>query len=367
MWLALLLGIASAVALAAAAEPVVRWLGGSAEVAPYAVAYLRASLPGLPGVLVVLAATGVPTTSGVRVSCSPRCSACCAPITSPRSSGCGVRDLPREKKPMGSLCATAGPLREGAGHQTRSITCRPGVDPVRVAVATYVPASRSSGTTRQPVRDRCRSQVVRHSTFPPGATVNWPSGPQPGQSRVDQISSDPEVMTRRNVCADSVSTHGAALALVVVTTSSAVVPTFTCFGPLTSTRVLTSVHAGVSGGAEVVGGGCGAAVVAGDALVGAGADEPLPGALGTGALLGAVTLALLVGPTGGVAVPADDRLDSGAVGLAGMLASVVAGDNGAALGCPVVAASSPRNAPATQATTAISSSASRSTSPRRIQ
>ncbi|MFV0458271.1 MAG: MATE family efflux transporter [Actinomycetales bacterium] len=59
LWLAIGLGTVLAVGMAVAAEPVVRALGGSDAVTPDAVAYLRASLIGLPGMLVVLAATGV--------------------------------------------------------------------------------------------------------------------------------------------------------------------------------------------------------------------------------------------------------------------------------------------------------------------
>ena len=58
MWLALLLGAALLVLGLAGAEHVVAWMGASAEVAPHAVAYLRSSMPGIPGMLVVLAATG---------------------------------------------------------------------------------------------------------------------------------------------------------------------------------------------------------------------------------------------------------------------------------------------------------------------
>ncbi len=58
MWLALLLGTATAVAGWFATPWAVPALGASTEVAPHAVAYLRASLPGVPAMLVVLAATG---------------------------------------------------------------------------------------------------------------------------------------------------------------------------------------------------------------------------------------------------------------------------------------------------------------------
>ncbi|WP_432547860.1 MATE family efflux transporter [Kineococcus sp. SYSU DK004] len=59
IWLALLLGVATALVVAPLAGPLVTALGASPEAAPYAVTYLRVSLPGLPGMLVVLAATGV--------------------------------------------------------------------------------------------------------------------------------------------------------------------------------------------------------------------------------------------------------------------------------------------------------------------
>src|SRR5699024_6422135 len=42
----------------AGAEHLVSWMGASPEVAPHAVAYLRFSMPGIPGMLAVLAATG---------------------------------------------------------------------------------------------------------------------------------------------------------------------------------------------------------------------------------------------------------------------------------------------------------------------
>lgn len=59
LWLAVLLGITVATVCFALADPIVRGLGASAQVAPPAVAYLRTSLPGIPAMLVVLAATGV--------------------------------------------------------------------------------------------------------------------------------------------------------------------------------------------------------------------------------------------------------------------------------------------------------------------
>ncbi|QTE29482.1 MATE family efflux transporter [Pengzhenrongella sicca] len=58
MWLAAGLGVALAAACWAGAPWAVGALGASAEVAPHAVAYLRWSAPGLPGMLVVLASTG---------------------------------------------------------------------------------------------------------------------------------------------------------------------------------------------------------------------------------------------------------------------------------------------------------------------
>lgn len=58
IWLALLLGAALLVVGLAGAEHLVAWMGASPEVAPHAVAYLRSSMPGIPGMLVVLAATG---------------------------------------------------------------------------------------------------------------------------------------------------------------------------------------------------------------------------------------------------------------------------------------------------------------------
>lgn len=58
VWLALGLGVVVATAAVLAAPVLVDALGASDEVAPYAVAYLRSSAPGIPGMLVVLAATG---------------------------------------------------------------------------------------------------------------------------------------------------------------------------------------------------------------------------------------------------------------------------------------------------------------------
>lgn len=59
MWLAGALGLATAAVGVVAAPAVVALLGASDAVAPYAETYLRWSLPGLPAMLIVLAATGV--------------------------------------------------------------------------------------------------------------------------------------------------------------------------------------------------------------------------------------------------------------------------------------------------------------------
>ncbi len=59
MWLAVGLGAVMWVAAALAAPRLTGALGASADVVPYAVTYLRWSLPGVPAMLVVLAATGV--------------------------------------------------------------------------------------------------------------------------------------------------------------------------------------------------------------------------------------------------------------------------------------------------------------------
>ncbi|PZR53220.1 MATE family efflux transporter [Xylanimonas oleitrophica] len=59
MWLALGLGVALAALLWAAAPWATAALGGTGDVATHAVTYLRWSAPGLPGMLLVLAATGV--------------------------------------------------------------------------------------------------------------------------------------------------------------------------------------------------------------------------------------------------------------------------------------------------------------------
>lgn len=58
MWLALLLGLVLLVLGLLGAEKVVALMGASDQIAPHAVAYLRASMPGIPGMLVVLATTG---------------------------------------------------------------------------------------------------------------------------------------------------------------------------------------------------------------------------------------------------------------------------------------------------------------------
>lgn len=59
MWLALGLGVVLAAGLFAAAPWAVGAMGGDGTVAAHAVTYLRWSLPGLPGMLLVLATTGV--------------------------------------------------------------------------------------------------------------------------------------------------------------------------------------------------------------------------------------------------------------------------------------------------------------------
>lgn len=59
MWLALGLGILLAAMGAVTAAPLIRVFGASAEAAPHALTYLLVSLPGVPAMLVVLAATGV--------------------------------------------------------------------------------------------------------------------------------------------------------------------------------------------------------------------------------------------------------------------------------------------------------------------
>ena len=57
-WLAALLGLGAAVLLEAGAPRVVAAMGAGGDVAGAASAYLRASAPGIPGMLVVYAATG---------------------------------------------------------------------------------------------------------------------------------------------------------------------------------------------------------------------------------------------------------------------------------------------------------------------
>jgi putative MATE family efflux protein len=59
MWLAGVLGVITAVVGFVAAPAIVGAFGASSDVLPYAVTYLRWSLPGLPAMLIVLAATGV--------------------------------------------------------------------------------------------------------------------------------------------------------------------------------------------------------------------------------------------------------------------------------------------------------------------
>jgi len=59
LWLALGLGILLAIVGLLTAQPLIGALNASADIAPHAIAYLVWSLPGLPGMLVVLAATGV--------------------------------------------------------------------------------------------------------------------------------------------------------------------------------------------------------------------------------------------------------------------------------------------------------------------
>ncbi|NJP42978.1 MATE family efflux transporter [Streptomyces sp. PRB2-1] len=59
IWLALLLGAAVIAAVLPAAPALVDLFGASGTAAPYAVSYLRISSLGIPGMLVVLAATGV--------------------------------------------------------------------------------------------------------------------------------------------------------------------------------------------------------------------------------------------------------------------------------------------------------------------
>ena len=58
MWLAALIGVVAGTTAWLTAPLLVSALGGAGEVHAQAVAYLRWSLPGLPGMLVMLAATG---------------------------------------------------------------------------------------------------------------------------------------------------------------------------------------------------------------------------------------------------------------------------------------------------------------------
>lgn len=58
MWVALALGVAIGALVWIAAPVLAGWLGATGEVHTHAVAYARWSLPGLPGMLLVLAATG---------------------------------------------------------------------------------------------------------------------------------------------------------------------------------------------------------------------------------------------------------------------------------------------------------------------
>ena len=59
MYLAAGLGVLLAIVGVIGADPIVRWLGAGPEAAPYAATYLRISSLGLPGMLLVLAATGL--------------------------------------------------------------------------------------------------------------------------------------------------------------------------------------------------------------------------------------------------------------------------------------------------------------------
>lgn len=59
MWLALLLGLILTAALLAFGSPLARAFNPDPLTLPHALAYLRASAPGIPGMLLVLAATGV--------------------------------------------------------------------------------------------------------------------------------------------------------------------------------------------------------------------------------------------------------------------------------------------------------------------
>ena len=59
LYLAAGLGLLLAVLGVLGADPIVRWLGAGTQAAPYAATYLRVSSLGLPGMLLVLAATGL--------------------------------------------------------------------------------------------------------------------------------------------------------------------------------------------------------------------------------------------------------------------------------------------------------------------
>nr|WP_026426345.1 MATE family efflux transporter [Actinomyces slackii] len=59
IWLALILGLGAGLLLGGGAPLIVSALGAQGEVAGAAIAYLRASAPGMPGMLAVFAATGV--------------------------------------------------------------------------------------------------------------------------------------------------------------------------------------------------------------------------------------------------------------------------------------------------------------------
>lgn len=58
LWLAGLIGVVVAVAVAPLSEPLIRLLGGEGEVADHALVYLRISLPGLPAMMLTLAGVG---------------------------------------------------------------------------------------------------------------------------------------------------------------------------------------------------------------------------------------------------------------------------------------------------------------------
>jgi Na+-driven multidrug efflux pump len=59
LYLAAGLGLLLAVVGVLGADPIVRWLGAGTQAAPYAATYLRVSSLGLPGMLLVLATTGL--------------------------------------------------------------------------------------------------------------------------------------------------------------------------------------------------------------------------------------------------------------------------------------------------------------------